>query len=226
MGVAVDSRQLGRSSVRPVGEGRSERKRRAILDAATTVFLRNGYLATTVDEIATLAEVSKPTIYKHFTDKKHLFVEIVVSVVDEVSDAVHGAVSNLADTDNVELDLRKLARRQLAMVMQPRIMQLRRLVIGEATRFPDLGRTFHERGPGRTITAVAAAFETLAGRGLLRVDNPTQAATDFNWLVMGAAVNRVMFLGDDEIPSPADLNRQADDAVRAFLAAYGGCADP
>ena len=226
MGVAVDSRQLGRSSVRPVGEGRSERKRRAILDAATTVFLRNGYLATTVDEIATRAEVSKPTIYKHFTDKRRLFVEIVVSVVDEVSDAVHGAVSNLADTDNVELDLRELARRQLAMVMQPRIMQLRRLVIGEATRFPDLGRTFHERGPGRTITAVAAAFETLAGRGLLRVDNPAQAATHFNWLVMGAAVNRAMFLGDDEIPAPADLNGQADDAVRVFLAAYGDCTDP
>jgi len=41
--------------------------------------------------------------------------------------------------------LRDLARRPLALVMQPRILQLRRLVIGEAGCFPELGRTFYER---------------------------------------------------------------------------------
>ena len=45
-----------------------------------------------------------------------------------------------------------LARQLLATVMQPRILQLRRLVIGEAGRFPELGRTFYEQGPGRTVT--------------------------------------------------------------------------
>jgi len=45
-------------------ERRSTRKRRAILDAATTVFLRNGYLGTSMDEIASLAGVSKQTVYK------------------------------------------------------------------------------------------------------------------------------------------------------------------
>ena len=40
-------------------QGRSAQKRRAILDAATEVFLQKGYLATNMDEIAALAAVSK-----------------------------------------------------------------------------------------------------------------------------------------------------------------------
>ena len=55
-------------------------------------------------------------------------------------------------------------------------MQLRRLVIAEAGRFPELGRTFYEQGPGRTIAALAATFERLAARGLLQLDDPLLAA--------------------------------------------------
>ena len=66
-------------------EPRSTRKRRAILEAATTVFLRKGYLGTSMDEIAALAAVSKQTVYKHFADKERLFSEIVVGTVNEAA---------------------------------------------------------------------------------------------------------------------------------------------
>ncbi len=199
-------------------ETRSARKRRAIMDAATTVFLRNGYVGASMDEVAALAAVSKQTVYKHFADKQSLFSEIVVGTVDEAGDRVHAEVLALADSGDVEADLRDLARRQLALVMQPRVLQLRRLVIGESGRFPELGRTFYERGPGRTLDALAAAFERLAAAGALRLDDPALAAEHFNWLVMSIPLNRAMLLGDDEQP---DLDRFADAGVRAFLAAYG-----
>ena len=67
---------------------RSTRKRKAILDAATTVFLRKGYLGTSMDEIAALAAVSKQTVYKQFADKERLFSEIVTSTVSRASDPV------------------------------------------------------------------------------------------------------------------------------------------
>lgn len=199
---------------------RSTRKRKAILEAAATVFLRNGYLGTSMDEIAALARVSKQTVYKHFADKERLFIEIVTSTVNDVSDPVHEEVLELADSGDVEADLRDLARRQLRRVMQPRLLALRRLVIGEATRFPELGRSFYERGPGRTITALATAFERLGARGLLQIDDPAIAAAHFNWLIMSAPINEAMLLGHDEPPTPAELKRYADDGVRAFLAAY------
>ena len=191
-----------------------------MLEAATTLFLRNGYRGTSMDEIAALAGVSKQTIYKHFADKKSLFSEIVISTVEDVAEPVHHEVLRLEDSGDVEADLRGLARQLLGMVMQPRILQLRRLVIGEAGRFPELGRTFYEQGPGRTIAALANVFERLADRGVLRPGDPLLAAAHFNWLVMSIPLNRAMLLGDDEPPASAELNRYANAGVRAFLAAY------
>jgi TetR/AcrR family transcriptional regulator, mexJK operon transcriptional repressor len=205
----------------PELEPRSTRKRRAIVEAATDAFLRNGYLGTSMDEIAALAGVSKQTVYKHFADKERLFSEIVTATVDEAGDPVFEELEKLEDSGDVEADLRELARRQLGMVMRPKLMQLRRLVTGEAGRFPDLGRIFYERGAGRSVATLAAAFERLAARGALELDDPELAAAHFNWLVMSAPINRAMLLGDEAIPSPEELDRYADSGVRAFLAAYG-----
>jgi TetR/AcrR family transcriptional regulator, mexJK operon transcriptional repressor len=200
-------------------EPRSVRKRQAILEAATTVFLRNGYLGTSMDEIAALAAVSKQTVYKHFADKERLFSEIVVSTVNEAGEPTVDEVVNLRDSGDIEADLRDLARRLLERVMQPRLLQLRRVVIGEAGRFPELGRTFYELGPGRTVDALALAFDNLAERGVLELDDPRLAAAHFNWLIMSIPLNQAMLFGQDE--PPADLDRYADTGVRVFLAAYG-----
>jgi TetR/AcrR family transcriptional regulator, mexJK operon transcriptional repressor len=206
----------------PDDQRRSARKRRAILDAAATVFLGNGYLGTSMDEIAAHAGVSKQTVYKHFADKGALFVEIVTGAVDEIADPVHDEVLRLRDTGDLQADLRDLARRQLERVMQPRLLALRRLVIAEAGRFPELGCTFYERGAGRTIAVLASTFERLAERGILALEDPELAAAHFNWLVMSAPINQAMLLGPDKSPAPAQLERYADGGVRAFLAAYGG----
>ena len=202
-------------------ETTSAGKRRAILEAATAAFLRNGYRGTSMDEIAAAARVSKQTVYKHFSDKERLFAEIVTATVHEAGDTVEEGVRNLQASGDVEADMRELARRQLHFVMQPRIMQLRRLVIGEANRFPDLGRTFYEQGPRRTIAALATAFARLVERGQLHIEDPRLAAAQFNWLIMSEPLNQSMLLGDDHIPDPAELDAWADAAVRLFLAAHG-----
>lgn len=205
----------------PEGTGRSARKRRAILDAAEEVFLRSGYLGTNMDEIAALSEVSKQTVYKHFGSKEALFVEIVTSMTSEAGDSVHNEVPEPGAGEDLAEYLRDYAYRQLTVVLTPRLMQLRRLVIGEVSRFPELARVLHEGGPRRAMTALAALFERLAGRGLLAVDDPAVAASHFNWLVMSAPVNEAMLLGDETIPGPEELRRHAAEGVRVFLAAYG-----
>jgi TetR/AcrR family transcriptional regulator, mexJK operon transcriptional repressor len=203
------------------GQTRTARKRRAILAAATTLFLRDGYLATSMDHIAAAASVSKQTVYKQFADKRSLFREIVTGTVEQVADPVAEQIAGLGGGTDLQAGLRDLARALLAQVIQPQVMQLRRLVIGEAGRFPELGRLFYDRGPGRTIDALATAFTGLAATGALRPGDPRLAAEHFNWLVMSIPLNRVMLCGDTGLPAPADLDHYADAGVRAFLAAYG-----
>ena len=79
-------------------------------------------------------------------------------------------------------------------------MQLRRLVIGEVSRFPDLAKVLYERGPQRALTRLTAVFERLAARGLLTIDDPSVAASQFNWVIMADPLNRAMLLGDRRSP--------------------------
>jgi len=201
--------------------GRSVRKRQAILGAATDVFLQKGYLATNMDEIAALAAVSKQTVYKNFPSKEALFVEIVSSMTNQASDSVHTETPDLVEGEDVADYLRRYADRQLAIVLTPRVMRLRRLVIGEVGRFPELAQALFDAGPKRAMAAFAATLKRLADRGLLVIDDPGVAASQFNWLIMGEPLNRAMLLGDDAIPKPAELRNHASAGVRAFLAAYG-----
>jgi TetR/AcrR family transcriptional regulator, mexJK operon transcriptional repressor len=174
-----------------------------------------------MDEIAALSGVSKQTVYKHFANKESLFVEIVTSMTDQAGDVVHDEMPEFEEGGDVAEYLRTYAYRQLMVVLTPRLMQLRRMVIGEVTRFPELARVLYERGPKRAMAMLAASFSRLADRGLLAIDDPLVAASHFNWLVMSAPLNQAMLLGDSAIPKPAELRRQAADGVRIFLAAYG-----
>lgn len=91
------------------------------------------------------------------------------------------------------------------------------LVIGEAARFPELGRTFYERGPERTIETLAAVFECLAERGALEVDDPRLAAAHFNWLAMSIPLNQAMLRGTDE---PASRTNSTDTRTLACVRSF------
>src|SRR2546426_6345147 len=98
-------------------EGRSERKHRAIVEAATTAFLGKGYLGTNMDEIAALAAVSKRTVYQHFVDKDRLFSEIVLATTDQIDGLVLLEADSLAGATDVSRALGELARRFLSALI-------------------------------------------------------------------------------------------------------------
>jgi TetR/AcrR family transcriptional repressor of mexJK operon len=189
------------------------------MEAATALFLQRGYPGTSVDQIAARAAVSKPTVYRFFAGKEQLFAEIVLGTLDRAGDPFRAELVSLAHTEQLEADLRQLARRYLQTVMQPRVLQLRRLVIGAAAELPPLARAYYERAPEQTILAIAECFGHLARRDLLRTEDSHRAASQFAFLVLGRALDKALFCGDRPFTA-AELRAQADAAVTTFLSAY------
>jgi AcrR family transcriptional regulator len=204
-------------------EGRTARKRRAILAAAAEVFLQHGYLGASMDEVAARAAVSKQTVYKQFGDKERLFAEIILGTTAQLVDGLTRAYTDtLHDATDASRAFRELARRFLATLTQPGVLQLRRLVIAEADRFPEICQAWFDEGFHRTLVLLGEAMTELARRGILReVQDPTLAAYQFAGLVMYKPMNQVMFAGARARPAPDELERIADRAADAFLAAYG-----
>jgi AcrR family transcriptional regulator len=207
-------------------EGRTAQKRRAILEAAREVFLKNGYLGASMDELAARAKVSKVTVYKQFSDKHSLFIAIITGAIEEAEERSRPLVDHLAESVDVEEDLRTFARRHITVVTQPHLIQMRRMIIAEANRFPELARAWHRAGPERAHATLAGQIEQLAHRGLLQVADPLLAAQHLNYLILSVPVNEAMFTGRDKPYSRRQLQRYADEAVRVFMAAYGGRGTP
>jgi TetR/AcrR family transcriptional repressor of mexJK operon len=201
-------------------ETRSARKRGSIVNAAREVFMEQGYAGASMDAIAAVAGVSKPTLYNHFADKQQLFAQMLIDTIDELTQSFYEQVVDQQENVDVRDYLRDLARLLLRAVMQPENLRLRRLVIAEAGRFPELGRIYEERGPGRVITAFTEAFKRLAKSGALQIEDPTLAAAHFNWLVLSMPLNHAMLSGDDRGLRRSQVEQYADDGVRIFLAAY------
>jgi AcrR family transcriptional regulator len=206
-------------------DNRSARKRAAILEAAGRVFLHNGYVGTSMDEIAAAAAVSKQTVYKHFADKETLFHELITSTVRSSGDEAADEPVLGGDLPFDE-ELRAFARRLLHGVMQPRVLRLRRVVIAEASRFPALGRSFYDLGLATTIDKLAAALLMLADQGTLEINDARLAAEQLLWLVLSIPLNRAMLLGDDHGVKAQDLDHYADAGVTTFLAAYSPSSHP
>jgi TetR/AcrR family transcriptional repressor of mexJK operon len=171
-----------------------------------------------MDDIAAAAKVSKQTIYTHFAGKEELFADLVLGNAERVQEFLAGIPGALAGPRSLETRLRNLARDYLGFVVRPDVLRLRRLIIGEASRFPDLAKRYYELVPGRVYEALAEEFRRLGIR------QPDTAARHFAWLTLGPALDRGMFFPVDEPTEGAALDSVdsvAASAVRVFLAAYG-----
>lgn len=204
----------------PTLESRSDRKRKLLLLAATEIFLDRGYDGTRIEDVATKAAVSKPTVYRFFSDKEQLFAEIVRATTGEIDELVRLVVETMAEQTSVESGLIVLARRFLNALMQPRILRLRRLVMANAERFPEVGRSWYEQGFERVLATLGTSFQNLADRKLLHLKDPLLAANHFVGMVLWIPINKAMFTGDYH-SAPGELEGFAVAAVSAFLRGYG-----
>lgn len=72
---------LGRPGPREAG-------RKAILDAAAAAFVRRGYVATSIDAIADELGATKGRIYHYYRGKAEIFLDVVVTGIHDLIDAL------------------------------------------------------------------------------------------------------------------------------------------
>src|SRR5690606_1530160 len=130
---------------------RSAKKREAILEASTRVFLEKGYSATGMQQIASEADVSTATLYSHFSGKEELFDAVVAALWQRLRPIEREEFWAMAP----EQGLRAFCLDVLEVLLSPTSIALFRVVLAEAPRFPELTQAFREHGDEAIVQKLA-----------------------------------------------------------------------
>lgn len=156
--------------------------RESFLAAALDSFLQHGYAATSIEAIARDAGVAKITIYRQFENKEALFREVAHRAVSDARASMQATfVERGADERQVLLDL---IERMYLGATAPKTLALMRLVIAEATRFPELAKALYAEN-SYVLAPVVEYLAEAHRRGALHIPNPELAAIQLSTLAFG-----------------------------------------
>jgi AcrR family transcriptional regulator len=185
----------------------------ALLDAATRVFLQEGYGLASMDKVAAEAGVSTRTIYERFKNKAELLGAVIGRLVDRMS-----IVLATADLDNLEprAALTVIAETLTGRARDADCAALFRIVSTEAHRFPELAAKMRASDQRCLDHAVSSYFRGQVARGTLTLADPDRAATLF--LQMVCAELRESLLFDSlEAMAKLDCKPHIDLVIDIFL---------
>lgn len=192
------------------------RKYDQVIAGARAVFMREGFEGASVDEIARDAGVSKATLYSYFPDKQHLFLEVL-----KTECAAQSEVDVLFQQTGltVEEKLGVICKKLITFFLSDFGQEVFRVCMAEATRFPELGRTFYESGPRNWNAKIAGFLRSEKAQAVLDIGDAELAADQLAQLCRTDLLLKVMF-GVETDPKEADIDRVVDEAVKTFLARY------
>lgn len=203
------------SSASRKGRPISIAKRDAIITAATRAFFDNGFAATSIEQIAADAGVSKVTVYNHFGDKRGLFTAAIEAVCSQIR--THFTIGEIAK-GTLRARLLSIGEAMVAFLSRPEMVQFERRIAAETVNEPEIGATFLAAGPHRMKEALATFLRAMSEAGELQIDDHDLAAEQFASLCkgMGDLERRFGHRSD-----PARDRRRIEGAVEVFCRAYG-----
>lgn len=185
--------------------------RQRLIQAAAEAFMEEGYRAS-IDRIAVRAGVARQTVYNHFSSKDDLFSEVAHLAAGAILVSLDGEGEALRDSllrFGTALRQRVIGDEGLAMF---------RTLAAEVSRFPELGRAFFDKGPGRTVRRLADFLAHAMDAGTLRRDDPLFAAEMLLSMLEGFDRTRRLF-GAPGLP-PGPERERVTRIVDSFLRAY------
>ncbi len=194
----------------------SDAKRDAILEAASRMFLAEGYSAVSMDAIAVAAPVSKPTLYNYFPGKQALFSAVVERDCARLASAVDTAV---ADEGDLHADLETIARAYVDIVYAPQCLALYRVIIAELKHFPELGRLTYDSGAIPIIDGITRYLRGVADKSEVRFPRAEESTRLLIGMLTGDEFHRCL-LGVADTLTSRERGRLVKRVVERFLRAH------
>ena len=194
--------------------------RRLILEAATRIFLAQGFGGTSMEAVAQAAGVSKKTIYRFVDTKEHL----LEAVIDARSQALRSPIGQDAGPDPAAAKqaLRQFLQELTRLVLSEETVALNRLVYAESLRFPEMAKAFYQAGPVRNAEALAAWLETQRQHRLLHFEDSLSTARMLVSMAIAEPLRAAM-IGVAPLPTAAENSQRVAEVVEIFL---HGCMVP
>jgi hypothetical protein len=99
------------------------------------------------------------------------------------------------------------------------MLSLARLIIGEVSRFPEIGRAYQASGPDHLLRGIMRYLEGQRDAGRLVFEDAELAAQDLWGLILSAPRTQALYM-PDAAPDRATLTRYITNGLRVFLKAY------
>jgi AcrR family transcriptional regulator len=197
-----------------VSQAHLDARRRQILDAAALCFARNGFHATSMQDVLKEADLSAGAVYRYFSGKDELIAAIISEVLGEVRSAFEAAAgqSRPAPPDQLVASVlsRTLALREsLTVDGEPAFPRLVVQVWSEIPRNEELAAVLRE-GYGNVRAAWGRLVKAYQEAGRMRADvEPDHVARTMIAAVLGFIAQQSLFG-----PAPVDVLR---DGLRALM---------
>ncbi|MGH7630842.1 MAG: TetR/AcrR family transcriptional regulator [Gemmatimonadales bacterium] len=139
---------------------RKQQTRERLLETALEIFLQRGYYATTLDDIADAADLTKGAVYSNFSSKDDLFLAVYARRVDERIREVEAAGRRATLAEGARANARRIAARH---ARGPEWHALLLEFTTYAVRHPELRRRV-AREHRRLVDAIAESIEAAVAR--------------------------------------------------------------
>jgi AcrR family transcriptional regulator len=156
------------------------RRREQILKAATEVFIRKGFGAATIPEIARTAGLAAGTIYLYFPSKHELFIAAIKNVI--ITTPLLNLINKIPKTD-FAVTFKDIMQNRFALIQSAQMSRMPALM-GEVLRDPELKTLWLEQ----FLEPLLSQFE-----GIFRVTQPPGKTSHLEPAVAVRAIGGLIF---------------------------------
>ena len=199
-----------------VGRPKDLAKRQMILEAAKSLFLKQGFHGSTMNQIAQEAGVTKLTVYNHFQDKANLFTCAIEQTCEE---SIRTRPIHLQHDSNFTDVLAQICHLALNIIYLPEALKLEHLLLELAAEQNPLAEPFYNASHKRLYTVWADFFEQAISLGFVENVAVEKQVHLLLSLLLGHRHHEIL-LGVRDVPTTEESKQIIADAIELFLMKY------